>query len=209
MEKRKHDIIVHSWELFRKYGIKSISMDDIAREMGMSKKTLYLAVKDKNEIVSGVVGILKELISGFWAVFHDDSLTALKQHCKQKDAIRTLHKHFNPTFAYDLQKYYPELHRELVNWRKSVITESHIANIEKGKREGVFRSDINAEIITKLLVAHHIFTFDPVNEIFSIEEVMDFNIVEQVYMYHLRGISTPKGLEEIEKLFTNEEKLHV
>ena len=183
-------------------------MDDIAREMGVSKKTLYLVVKDKNEIVSEVVGILKELISGFWAVFHDDTLTALEQHCKQKDAIRMLHKHFNPTFAYDLQKYYPELHRELVGWRKRVITESHIANIEKGKSEGVFRSDIRADIITKLLVAHHIFTFDPANEIFDIEEVMDFKIVEQVYMYHLRGVCTERGLVELDKLFTKE-KLHV
>lgn len=183
-------------------------MDDIAREMGMSKKTLYHTVKDKNELVSGVVGILKELISGFWTVFHDDNLTSLEQHCKQKDAIKDLHKHFNPTFAYDLQKYYPELHRELNNWRKSVITEAHISNIEKGKREGLFRSEIRADVIAKLLVAHHIFTFDPVNEIFSIEDVMDFKVVEQVYMYHLRGLCTREGLDEIDKLFNNDEKLH-
>ncbi len=209
MENKRNDIIVRSWELFRKYGIKSISMDDIAREMGISKKTLYHVVKDKNELVGGVVGVLKELISGFWAVFHDDSLTSLEQHCKQKSAIKNLHKHFNPTFAYDLQKYYPELHRDLIEYRKRVITDAHIANIEKGKKEGLFRDDVKADIIARLLVAHHIFTFDPVNEIFTIGEVMDFNIVEQVYMYHLRGLSTPKGLEEINKLFTNEEKLHV
>ncbi len=209
MENKREDIIVRSWELFRKYGIKSISMDDVAREMGISKKTLYHVVKDKNELVCGVVGVLKEIINGFWAVFHDDSLSSLEQHCKQKDTIKDLHKHFNPTFAYDLQKYYPELYRDLISWRKRVIAKAHIANIEKGKREGMFRDDLRADVIARLLVAHHIFTFDPINEIFDIEEVMNFKTVEQVYMYHLRGLSTPKGLKEIEKLFTNEDKLHV
>ncbi len=183
-------------------------MDDIAREMGMSKKTLYFIVKDKNELVRGVVGTLKEIISGFWTVFHDDNLTSLEQHYKQKEAIKDLHTHFNPTFAYDLQKYYPELYRELVGWRKREIINAHIANIEKGKREGFFHGNIMSDVIARLLAAHHIFTFDPVNEIFNIEEILDFKIVEQVYMYHLRGLCTPKGLDEIDKLFNNDEKLH-
>lgn len=178
-------------------------MDDVAREMGISKKTLYQTIKDKNELVAEVVSKLKETINGFWDVFHDDTLTAIEQHCKQKDAIKQLHSHFNPTFSYDLQKYYPDLYRSLVSWRKEIVSEAHIANIEKGKREGFFRSDIQSDIIARLIVAHHIFTFDPSNEIFALEEILNFKIIEQVYMYHLRGLCTPKGIEEVEKLFSN------
>ncbi len=181
-------------------------MDDIAREMGISKKTLYHVVKDKNELVGEVVEVFKEMIAEFWAVFHDETLTALEQHCKQKDTIKDLHKYFNLTFAFDLQKYYPKLNRDLSDWRKKVIMDAHIANIVKGKKEGLFRSDVNANVIAKLLIAHHIFTFDPANEIFSIEEVMDFKIVEQVHMYHLRGLCTLTGITEIDKLFSRDDE---
>ena len=181
-------------------------MDDIARETGMSKKTLYQFVKDKNDLVAGVIELVKEWISSFWEVFHDDSLNALEQHLSQREAVKGLHKQFNPTFSFDLRKYYPEYYRELNCWRKNVIMDSHVANIEKGKKEGLYRENVEAATIAKLIVAHHIYTFDPTNEIFDTTDIADLNVVEQFYMYHLRGIASDKGLKEIDKLFFNDKK---
>ena len=181
-------------------------MDDIAREMGMSKKTLYQIVKDKNDLVEGVVELVKKWIIRFWEVFYDDSLNAIEQHCRQREVVKELHRHFNPTFSFDLLKYYPEFYRELNNWRKDVIMKAHVSNIEKGKKEGLYRSDIDADIISRLIVAHHLYTFNPENKIFDTTDIVDFNVVEQFYMYHLRGLSSEKGLREIEKLFANKKK---
>ncbi|NPA38068.1 MAG: TetR/AcrR family transcriptional regulator [Chlorobi bacterium] len=206
MENKRKAIIERSWELFRKYGIKSISMDDIAREMGMSKKTLYQIVKDKNDLVAGVIEIVKEWVSRFWQVFHDDSLNAIEQHCHQREAVKELHKQFNPTFSFDLRKYYPEFYRGLNEWRRNVIMDAHVTNIEKGKKEGLYRSNINSEVIAKLIVAHHLYTFDPTNEIFETTDIVDFEVVEQFYLYHLRGLSTEKGLKELDRLFANNKK---
>ncbi len=206
MEHKREMIIERSWELFRRYGIKSISMDDIAREMGMSKKTLYHIVKDKNDVVAGVIDLFKKWISRFWEVFHDDSLNALEQHCHQREIVKELHKHFNPTFSFDLRKYYPEFYRDLNEWRKNIIISSHVANIEKGKKEGLYRENVDAEIIAKLIVAHHLYTFDPTNEIFESSDITNLSVVEQFYMYHLRGLCSKKGLKVLGKLFVNSKK---
>jgi len=181
-------------------------MDDIAREMGMSKKTLYKVVKDKNDLVACVIELVKKWIYRFWEVFHDNSLNALEQHMHQREAVKGLHKQFNTTFSFDLRKYYPEYYRELNRWRKKVVMDSHVANIEKGKREGLYRENVNAEIIAKLIVAHHLYTFDPTNEIFDTTDIVDLNVVDQFYMYHLRGIVSDKGLKEVDKLFCNDKK---
>jgi len=181
-------------------------MDDIAREMGMSKKTLYQVVKDKNDLVAGSVELVKAWVNSFWEVFHNDSYNAIEQHCHQREAVKGLYKHFNATFSFDLHKYFPEFYRELNEWRKKVILEAHTANIEKGKREGLYREDVNAEVIAKLLVAHHVYTFDPANEIFETSEIMDFSVVEQFYQYHLRGLCSEKGLKELKRLFANDKK---
>jgi len=181
-------------------------MDDIAREMGMSKKTLYQVVKDKHDIVAGVTELFKEWITRFWAIFHDESFNALEQHCHQREAVKELHKQFNATFSFDLQKYYPEFYRNLNEWRKKVIMDAHVTNIEKGKKEGLYRQNVNAEVIAKLLVAHHIYTFDPANEIFDTTDIMDFSVVEQFYQYHLRGLCSEKGFKELKRLFANDKK---
>lgn len=181
-------------------------MDDIAREMGMSKKTLYQVVKDKNDLVEGVVELVKKWIIRFWQVFQDDSLNAIEQHCRQREVVKELHSQFNPTFSFDLKKYYPGFYRELNDWRKDVIFNSHVKNIEKGKEEGLYRSNVDAGIIAKLIVAHHLYTFDPTNEIFDTTDIIDMNVVEQFYMYHLRGLCSAKGMKELEKHFVNSKK---
>ena len=206
MEHKRETVIELSWDLFRTYGIKSISMDDIAREMGMSKKTLYQVVKDKNDLVAGVIELVKDWINRFWEVFHDESLNAIEQHVHQRAVVKELHRHFNPTFSFDLRKYYPELYRELSDWRKKVIEEAHISNIEKGKKEGLFRANVDATVIAKLLVAHHVYTFDPTNKIFDTTDIVDLKVVEQFYLYHLRGLCTEKGFKEVDKLFSNDKR---
>jgi AcrR family transcriptional regulator len=206
MEHNREKIVERSWELFRKFGIKSVSMDDIAREMGISKKTLYQAVKDKNDIVAGVIDLVKEWGSNFWQVFYDDNFNAIEQHCRQREVVKGLHKQFNATFSFDLRKYYPELYREIIEWKKNVIMDVHVTNIEKGKKEGLYRSDVDAVVIAKLLVAHHLYTFDPTNEIFDASDIMDLSVIEQFYMYHLRGLATAKGLKELDRLFANSKK---
>jgi len=182
-------------------------MDDIAREMGMSKKTLYQVVKDKNDLVAAVIELAKEWINQFWEVFHDESLNAIEQHEHQREVVKYLHRHFNPTFSFDLRKYYPELYRDLNDWRKKVIEDAHISNIEKGKKEGLYRRDIDPKVIAKLIVAHHLYTFDPTNKIFDTTDIVDLRVVEQFYLYHLRGLSSEKGLQEVDKLFSNNKKM--
>ncbi|MCU4165448.1 TetR/AcrR family transcriptional regulator [Carboxylicivirga caseinilyticus] len=201
MEDKRQNIIEKAFELYHQYGIKSVSMDDIARNMGISKKTLYQYISDKNELVECVFQYSKAYIEDVFSAFKRDDLNAIEQNFELSDNIRKKNQRFKPTFLYDMKKYYPALLRELKDIKFKIIYESNLANLKKGKEEGFYMEDINEHIIARIMVSYHLFTFDPGNGLFTDTEVMDMGIFEEVYKYHFRGICTPKGIEELNRLF--------
>src|ERR1035437_2884162 len=95
--------------LYMKYGIKSVTMDDVARELGISKKTLYQYVNDKNELVQKVVEMeLDDKAEGF-SKMNCSGLNAIEELFEVHKMIRQMLKDYNPSTEYDLRKYYPEL----------------------------------------------------------------------------------------------------
>lgn len=175
-------------------------MDDIARELGMSKKTLYHFIKDKNELVESVVDYNMQLFVDLISVFHDPEYNAIEQHFIYKNKIKEHFPKYNPSLLYDLRKYYPLLLNKYNDQKLRLVYEANIANLEKGKKEGYFQSDINSEIISKLQVGIQHLIFDSSNEIYTDAELMDINTIEQLYKYHFRGICTSEGLDEIQRL---------
>ncbi|TAJ14046.1 TetR/AcrR family transcriptional regulator [Marinilabiliaceae bacterium JC017] len=204
MEKKRQNIIERSFHLFHRYGIKSVSMDDIAREMGMSKKTLYQCVKDKGELVEAVMTYVRDFIGGAVNVFHDEKVNAIEQHLVHRNAFQEKFVHHNPTLSFDLRKYYPVIYHEMNEWKRKTVYDAHRANLQQGIKEGFYREDIDPDIIARLMVAHSIFTFDPTNEIFEPNSMNDQATIHQVYKYHFIGICTEEGLKECKRLFGHE-----
>lgn len=201
MEGKRQEIIERTFDLYRQYGIKSVSMDDVSRELGMSKKTLYQYVKDKNELVDLVIAFLKQYLVDSFNVFHDDSLNAIEQHFEFRKRVEPQTGKYQPTFLFDLKKYYPSHLQEIKNLKMETIYNANISNLKKGKKEGYFRDDINESIIARINVSYHVYTFDPGNGLFSDAEIMDKNTFAEVYKYHFRGICTEEGIEELKRLF--------
>lgn len=206
MEEKRQLIVERTFDLFYRYGIKSVSMDDIARELGMSKKTLYQHVKDKGELVDEVIDYMRSFMEEFISVFYDDSLNAIQQHKVYWQKLDSKFVNCKPNFLFDLRKYYPSVLQNINDWKRKAIYESNLANLEQGKREGVYRADLNSQIISKLLVGYQIFIFDPANELFSEVDIAEAQTFEQVYSYHFFGICTPKGMEEVKRLFCDTNK---
>jgi len=201
MEQKRQLIIERTFELFYRYGIKSVSMDDIAREIGMSKKTLYQHVKDKGELVEEVVDYIRGFMEEFISVFYDESLNAIEQHQVYWQKLDSKFVNCKPTFLFDLRKYYPSILQSINDWKRKAIYEANLANLEQGKREGFYRADLNSHIISKMLVGFHVFIFDPANELFSELEIAERQTFEQVNTYHFFGTCTPEGLDEVRRLF--------
>ncbi|MBS2096741.1 TetR/AcrR family transcriptional regulator [Carboxylicivirga linearis] len=201
MKDKRQQIIKQSALLFHQYGIKSVSMDDIARELGMSKKTLYHFIKDKNDLVESVVEFNLQLYSDFLSAFHDLKSNAIEQFYLYTSKIKEHFPKYNPSMLYDLRKYYPLLLNTILDKRQKLIYNATYANLEKGKKEGFYQPDIQSDIISKLQVANQNYTMDPSNGLFTDAELGDHKVLEQLFKYHFRGICTPEGIKELKRVF--------
>jgi AcrR family transcriptional regulator len=179
--------------LYAKYGIKSNTMDDVANELGISKKTLYQSFKDKDELVSKVIEYLflkkqKEILK-----ISTSCLNAIEEMYQIHQQITLMLKEYSNVMMNDLRKYYFEKHTAITKKYRQLLEDIIISNIEKGKKEGLCRLNINSRIIAKSHVAKIMNL--PDNYVISIDEYTSKDFSDELFEYHLRGLVNEKGLE--------------
>lgn len=183
--------------LYRKYGIKSVTMDDVSRELGISKKTLYAFVKDKKELVEKAVlhefDFVKECFNN---VFEKEGINAIEQLIEVNYFMRNQLKYHSSSLDYDLKKYYPELFHKINEKKQQEMYDSVLSNMKKGKEEGIYREDLKEEIIAKLYVTRIIHAHE--SEIITIEDFIAPEAYKEYFVYHIRGIANQKGIEILE-----------
>lgn len=178
--------------LYRKYGIRSVTMDDVSRELGISKKTLYQYVQDKDELVKLALDkYLDEFTLTIGNICRDD-LNAIEELFAINQCTNVMLKDYNPATEYDLKKYYPDIYVKARETRRNTIYKVIYDNLKKGKAEGIYRMEVNEEVLAKLYVSRIDCLSE--NEIFSISEYLNPKFHLEVITYHIRGISNEKGL---------------
>lgn len=197
MDEKLIDIIIESANLFRQYGVRSVSMDDIARSMGMSKKTLYQFISNKNELVEKIldyshqrmVSLLEETLSR--NINAIDSLLAMSQ------LINDDMKLFTPTVSFDLKKYYPDIFKRHMAESQKFAYNAICNNLELGIEQGLYRKEINAEIVAALYINK---IEDVHDENFFKDKEISFDLIfETMFENHVRGIANTDGLAYFEK----------
>ncbi len=207
MESKRLEITERALNLFCQFGIKSVSMDDMARELGMSKKTLYQLIDDKNKLVEATLEMAIEKDAELMSIFKREDLNAIEHYFEFKKVMEPHIGQYKPTMMYDLKKYYPGLLNSFKERQKKFVIEAYTANLKQGKREGNYHDDINEDIIARILLTHHLFTFDESVGVFTNADLNNLEFYSEIYKYHFRGICTEKGLKEVERLFCeNDEK---
>jgi AcrR family transcriptional regulator len=184
-------------ELYSKYGIKSITMDDVAREMGISKKTLYQYVTDKDDLVGKFIDneitFRQEQICKCFRIGFD----AVEELFEISVYMNKIMRNQNPATEYDLKKYYPQHYQKIVKARREGIYNYILQNLKKGKKEGLYREELSEEIIAKLYLLRtesiHL------NDLFTVEEFTSEKLFIELLIYHVRGIATVKGVAVLEK----------
>ena len=196
MEEQIQEIVRKTAKLFHRYGIKSVSMDDVAHELSISKKTLYKLFKDKEELVTKVLE--SPAHDDFKNFPKDEPLNAVQKHVMVYEAIVEFLTSLNPNFEYDLKKYYPKLYLEVIQKRRERVFENMKRDLEQGIQEGFFRPDMNVEIITiiNIMRIESLQTTD-VLEVFH-HSMLD--VVKEFFSYHFHAIATEKGLAEYKRL---------
>ncbi len=201
MENTPNEYVAKVCEMFKSYGIKSVTMDDVARELGISKKTLYQYFKDKSELVGIILQREFEQKAKEFSEAMDNKPNAIEEvfgYFKVQMELLVNHK---PNFMYDLKKYYP-MHFEEFNKRKhSRMLDSILKNLKRGKKEGLYRKDLNEELITKM----HIVRMESImsSGLFSFEEIISPLFFSEAFKYHLFGIVSDKGREIVNKNIDN------
>lgn len=197
MNKTPQEYIKKVCDMFKNYGIKSVTMDDVARELGISKKTLYLHFKDKSELVGIILKReFKEKADEFSEAMEnkENAIEELFEYYKVQIKILTNQK---PNFLYDLKKYYSTHFDEFTKKKKERMMESVMKNLKRGKEEGLFRADINEDIVTRM----HIARIDSImtSGIFSFEELRSPLFFSEAFKYHIFAIVNDKGREIVNK----------
>jgi len=201
----KDKIINKATDLFLSLGFKSVTMDDIANELGMSKKTIYTYFENKTCLVEEITTHLFKKIT--------DGLSEIKT--KSLDPITELHdikiflmnslKGEKTSPYFQLQKYYPSIHKELKKKKFEFVLESTKKSLEKGVELGIFRKKINVEFISRLYFNGIMGIRDL--QIFPTEKFKPVLLMENCSEYHLRAIVTKLGLKKLEKFLLNQSKV--
>ena len=195
----KNTILEKALTLFFRYGIKSVTMDDIARELSISKKTLYQFFENKNDLLAQIFAIESNKDEALTNCIVKESSNALDElfgHAQH--GIGELSKLMSsPWMIYDFQKYYREIwsnFEKAMNERIYLHTKN---NIERGKKEGLYRMDVDADIIAKLYVSKMLCFID--EDMFPVKKYDKVKLFKQYLIYHIHGIATTKGLKKLEE----------
>lgn len=189
------DILERILLMFTRYGIRSITMDDIARELGISKKTLYHDFEDKNDLINRVIDFDILLTRKLLEEVNRTDFDAIEELFFVNERIHHDRSSYSPTFYYDLKKYYPETYKRWLDEKRQNMFGLIVGNLQKGKREGIYRKEIHEESIGRLYMA----TMEMLNnhEIIDMHQSISSEFMQEIFSYHLHGICNEKGLKTL------------
>lgn len=201
MVEKRQEIIGKVKELFNKFGIRSITMDDIVREVGVSKKTLYQYFTDKSELVQSVI----ECASLEKMKEHKDTIegssNAIEEMMRFYSFQAKMIKESNPSLIYDLKKYYPDIHEKFVERKREIIYENVLTNLNNGIKEGLYRKDLDPKVISSLNLMRVESIMNSQTQ--KAQEILSQEFFLEMFKYHMYGIVSEKGRkifeEKIEK----------
>ncbi len=207
MENQEKDILLKAADMFMKYGIRSVTMDDLSREMGVSKKTIYKFVENKAELVHKCIEYIHTEISALIEGVYSKPGNAIDRLIEVDNAVCNMVDDHDPGLEFQLQKYYPETMQTLDKERRKMVVEKMRANMEQGIKEGLYRDDFNVEIITQLYYSRMMLMVDEENN-FPLQNFTKLEVMHNILVYHIRGIATSKGIAYLEKKLKEKNLIH-
>jgi len=200
-QETKSRILTGAESLFMKYGIRSVSMDDIARHLSVSKKTLYQHFADKDDLVTEMSQEHMKLDVLEYEEITKASENSIDELNRISVRIKCDMEEMNPSLLYDLQKFHPRAWSLWLNHKNDFVMRSIVRNLKQGIEEGYFRPELNPEIIaiSRLVLIESAFD----DQIFPKEK---FNLVEvqsQFFDHFVYGLCTDKGRRLYQKYKEN------
>lgn len=187
----KDRILQKAADLFHRYGVRSITMDEIASQLGVSKKTIYQYYSDKDELVDRVISEIIGNAQFNCEMLKSDARNAIHEIFQVMDFIKNMFTNMNPAMVFDLNRFHPKAYKLFLNYKNQYLYQMIKDNLERGIREELYRPEINIEIIVKLRLEGMSIAFNP--DVFPPAKYNLAEIQQSVVEHFLFGVASLKG----------------
>jgi AcrR family transcriptional regulator len=194
----KDRIIEGASELFKTYGIKSVTMDSLANQLGISKRTIYEIFSDKDELLVEVLTGMAQKQKALVKRVLDESENSIVAIFRMLEINREYFQDMNPVFQADLKKYHYDVLLKKAEKAEMPDYRNNQQVIEKGIKEKLFRNDVNPDLANRCLYNLGKSILD--NDLYPFEMFSRRDVIRNIFINYLRGISTLKGLDLIAQL---------
>ncbi len=188
-------------ELFKTYGIKSVTMDSLANQLGMSKRTIYEVFSDKDEMLMAVLSKMARQQKEMVKRVLDESENSIVAIFRMLEINRDNFQSMSPAFQADLKKYHHDILMKNADEIEMPDYRNHFQVIEKGIEEELFRKEINPDLANRCLYNLGRSIMD--NDLYPFDLFSRRDVIRNIFINYVRGISTPKGLNLISRLEEN------
>lgn len=187
----KERILEEAERLFWKYGVRSVTMEDIARKLGISKKTIYQHFSDKEQILYQVIESKTGRDQFEMECMVIETTNPVEELLSVLDMMQKNADQVSPNLIIDIKRYYPQAFAIFRKYKEEQIMRSILENIQKGVSQGLYRSDINPTILARLRVEQIELAFD--NDIFPTDQYSMHDIQSELTHHFVRGMLTEQG----------------
>lgn len=194
----KDKIINKAKEMFLKLGFKSITIDDIACEMCISKKTIYKYFSNKDILIEESIDLLHKEVKETMDAIISKNYNAIEENFEIKRMFREMFKSAESSPIYQLKKHYPDIYNKVLNIQVSICEDCFRKNILKGIKEGLYRENLDVENYVKFYYTL-IFTINENTMLEKESHELELKALE----YHIRAMATLAGIIELEKHLQN------
>lgn len=196
----KMQIIEQASSLFLEYGFKSVTMDDLSERLGVSKKTIYEHFDTKTQLVKETTDHIFSRISTIIDNLCQQNLDPIEETLAIKEQVMKHLKNEKSSPQFQLQKYYPVISQSLKQKQWDKMYECYRDNLKRGVEQGFYRENIDIECVFRFYYNGMNLVKD--NKVFPQQQFSSPQVKDQYLEYHLRGISTAKGLKRLEELLS-------
>ena len=187
----KERILMKTHELFNRYGIRSVSMDDIATQLGMSKKTVYQYYTDKDDLVTAVFSEVMDHNRIECSANKEKADNAIHEVFMAFDMVQEMFANMNVSVLYDMEKYHPTCFKKYLEYKNGFMYQMIRSNIERGIKEEIYRSEIDVDVITRYRIYSIMLSFN--TQVFPNNRSNIVYIEQQLLEQFLYGLATAKG----------------
>jgi AcrR family transcriptional regulator len=190
IHKKAHD-------LFMQYGLRSVSMDDIANNLGMSKKTIYQYYADKEALVDEVVTHIIGNNQNICEIDRSQANDAIHEIFLAMDMVMEMFSSMNPSLLFDMQKYYPVAFQKFSKHKNDYLYGIIKENLVRGVKEELYRPQIKIDILSRFRVESILLPFNP--DFYTKLNVSLAGIQQELTYQFLYGLLSPKGYKLTQK----------